>query len=140
MMNLPPRDKEREGGMIGIRRIRRGVQGRAGRDPCGAPRHRATRSADKTRRRLLHTVGGKVRSSTDGAERLAHATRTRPTNPLRAIAGGDALVDLIMVRFLAVVGGAVGGKLLMALDCDGGEPPRNRTENPQIKSRIRRSK
>jgi hypothetical protein len=45
---------------------------------------------------------------------LAHATRTRPTNPLRDIAGGDALVDLIMVRFLAAVGGAVGGKLLMA--------------------------
>jgi len=71
MMNSPPRDKKREGGMtpnlwcadrpllaIGIRRIRRGVQGRAGRDPCGAPRHRR------------NSLGGQDPSST-----IAHSWR-----------------------------------------------------------------
>src|SRR4051812_32357211 len=31
-------------------------------------------------------------------------------------------------------------QVLMALDCDGGEPGRNRTFNPQIKSPLRRPK
>src|SRR5690242_8355209 len=40
------------------------------------------------------------------------------------------------VRFLSAVVAATDGKLLIALDRDGGEPGRNRTFNPQIKSLL----
>ena len=44
--------------------------------------------------------------------------------------------DSHAVRFLSAIAAATHGKLLMALDCDGGEPRRNRTFNPQIKRHL----
>ena len=44
--------------------------------------------------------------------------------------------DSHAVRFLLAVAAVTRGQLLMVLDSDDGEPRRNRTFNPQIKSRI----
>jgi hypothetical protein len=52
----------------------------------------------------------------------------------------DSLAVPGAVRFLSAVFGADYCKLLMALDCGSGEPRRNRTFNPQIKSRIKGGK
>ena len=48
--------------------------------------------------------------------------------------------DCDWVRFLSEVTVTTDCKLLKQLEGEAGEPRRNRTENPQIKSRIKRAK